>query len=148
VVPLTTSFSSNDELLGGGRAARPVTSDPIAIRVLTKGEPIGAPSGRADDFTWPRNNVVTAEPGATPASTASAPAATPAASTAAPPRAGQATTSSARRANAEGPAADADAPAPPVVRKRPRPPAADTAPRPPLGIGPPPSSQGWNGWRR
>jgi hypothetical protein len=148
VVPLTTSFNSGDELMGGGRAPRPVTSDPVAIRVLTKGEPISAPNGRADDFSWPRNNVETAAPGATPVSapTASAPAAAPPAA-ATPPRTGQAAPSSARRANAEGQAADPDAPPPAPVRRRPRPPATDNAPRPPLGIGPP-SSQGWNGWRR
>ena len=148
VVPLTASFNAGDDLLGGGRAPpRPAATDPVATRVLVKGEPIPAPSGRADDFTWPRNSVVTPEPTTTPVETptASAPAAT--AGPAATPRAGQGT----RRANTEGASAETQ---PPPVRRRPRVPAADAgsrapgsggAPRPPLAIGPP-SSQGWGGW--
>ena len=55
VVPLTVSTSGADELLGGARPpARPVVTDPLAARALTKGEPIPGPSGRADDFSWPR----------------------------------------------------------------------------------------------
>jgi hypothetical protein len=70
VIPLTVSTTSGarsgaEDLLGGARpAARPVTADPLATRVLTKGEPIAAPTGRADDFNWPRGNAatVTSEP--------------------------------------------------------------------------------------
>ena len=40
VVPLTASLSSSDQLLGGGRAPQPATTDPVAVRVLTKGEPL------------------------------------------------------------------------------------------------------------
>jgi lysophospholipase L1-like esterase len=54
VVPLTATTGQAEELLGAGRPARPVNSDPAAIRVLVKGEPIVAPVGRADDFNWPR----------------------------------------------------------------------------------------------
>ena len=74
VVPLT-SLSGGDELLGGGptRAApspqRPAPVDPAASRVLTKGEPLPAPTGRADDFGWPRGNP------ARPAAAATSPAA-------------------------------------------------------------------------
>jgi hypothetical protein len=57
-------------LLGGGRAvpaAAPAT-DATATRTLTKGEPVPASSGRADDFSWPRGAVnvepATPEPGA------------------------------------------------------------------------------------
>jgi hypothetical protein len=32
----------------------PAPADATVIRTLTKGEPIVAPTGRADDFTWPR----------------------------------------------------------------------------------------------
>jgi len=54
VVPLATLATGQNELLGSG-PARPATgSDPVATRVLTKGEAIPAPSGRADDFSWPR----------------------------------------------------------------------------------------------
>jgi uncharacterized protein len=55
VLPLTadTSVDSNNLLGDGGRTA-PANSDPMAVRVLTHGDPIPAPSGRADDFSWPR----------------------------------------------------------------------------------------------
>ena len=53
VVPLTVSAGGGDELLGAVRPSRPVTPDPVAVRVLMRGEPIPAPSGRADDFRWP-----------------------------------------------------------------------------------------------
>ncbi len=53
VVPLTAdSRVAPEELLGGGRPA-PAT-DATVGRTLTKGEPVAAPSGRADDFSWPR----------------------------------------------------------------------------------------------
>jgi len=51
VVPLTTTPSNSDELAGGSGAH----ADAIATRVLTKGEPLPAPTGRADDFVWPRD---------------------------------------------------------------------------------------------
>ena len=44
------------------RRARPPAADATATRVLTKGEPIAAPTGRADDFSWPRGSVLTLEP--------------------------------------------------------------------------------------
>jgi hypothetical protein len=54
VVSLTvTPGGENDELLGGN-ASRPTHTDPVATRVLVKGEPVAPPPGRADDFTWPR----------------------------------------------------------------------------------------------
>jgi uncharacterized protein len=62
VVPLTASVSSgaNEELLGGARPApKPAAADPIATRVLTKGEAISPPTGRADDFSWPRGGAAT-----------------------------------------------------------------------------------------
>ena len=67
VIPLTvsTTGSAAEELLGGARpATRPLPADPLATRVLTKGEPMAAPTGRADDFNWPRGSAatVTAEP--------------------------------------------------------------------------------------
>ena len=60
VVPLTVSATAGgagEELLGGARpatTARPAATDPLTTRVLIKGEPIAAPTGRADDFNWPR----------------------------------------------------------------------------------------------
>src|SRR5580700_11280534 len=55
VLPLTadTSVDSNN-LLGDGGRTTPANADPMAVRVLTHGDPIAAPSGRADDFSWPR----------------------------------------------------------------------------------------------
>jgi len=53
VLPLTSARpSGGDELLGGGNP-RPSASDPIASRVLVKGEPVAPLKGRADDFVWP-----------------------------------------------------------------------------------------------
>jgi uncharacterized protein len=63
VVPLTaTNAAPGDELMGGGRPTRAPAPDPTVARVLTKGEPVSPPSGRADDFSWPRNTIVS-DPG-------------------------------------------------------------------------------------
>jgi hypothetical protein len=79
VVPLTAAAVAPEELMGGGRAQqRPPTTDATATRVLTKGEAVPAPTGRADDFSWPRGN----QPQPTAVPTAAEPAATPAAASA------------------------------------------------------------------
>jgi uncharacterized protein len=52
VVPLTTTPTSSDELMGGA-GAQLSHNDAIAARVLVRGEPLNAPAGRADDFKWP-----------------------------------------------------------------------------------------------
>jgi hypothetical protein len=85
-VPLTISAGGGDELLGSARPTRPAgTVDPVATRVLTKGEPIPAPNGRGDDFAWPRGtapmvvNVDTLVPAPTPAVAAGQPKGQPAA---------------------------------------------------------------------
>jgi hypothetical protein len=57
VVPLTVSRVAPEELIGGGRAAPAPAPDATTTRALTKGEPIAAPGGRADDFSWPRREV-------------------------------------------------------------------------------------------
>jgi uncharacterized protein len=58
VLPLTATNVSTDELLGSSRAPRaPASTDASASRVLTKGEPLAAPTGRADDFSWPRGSA-------------------------------------------------------------------------------------------
>jgi uncharacterized protein len=44
---------SGDLVGAGGRANRAV-SDPTAAKVLDRGDPLLAPAGRADDFSWPR----------------------------------------------------------------------------------------------
>ena len=72
VIPLTAVRAAPEELIGTARPAPAV--DTTATRVLTKGEPIAAPSGRADDFSWPRGNVTLEpavnDPAATPDSAA------------------------------------------------------------------------------
>ena len=57
VMPLTATRVAPEELLGGGRTAPAAATDPAVTRVLTKGEAVTAPSGRADDFSWPRGAV-------------------------------------------------------------------------------------------
>jgi uncharacterized protein len=53
VVPLTVTPANSDDLLGGSGTGS-AHGDAIATRVLVKGEPVAAPTGRADDFAWPR----------------------------------------------------------------------------------------------
>ena len=62
VIPLTASIGGGNELLGSG-PARPSGSDPLATRVLVRGEPVTAPAGRADNFAWPRSGVATIREG-------------------------------------------------------------------------------------
>jgi hypothetical protein len=62
VVPLTASIGGGNELLGGG-PTRPAGNDPLATRVLVRGEPVTAPAGRADNFAWPRNGTATISEG-------------------------------------------------------------------------------------
>src|SRR5262249_5571875 len=101
--------------------------DPMATRVLTKGEPISAPVGRADDFGWPRTSA--------PASAPPEPAAAGTQAPPAPPRA------RANQANqGQVPVAEATA-RPPDPQPAPRrgvrsAPRADKAPGPPLPINP------------
>jgi hypothetical protein len=66
VVPLTGTTVRGDELLGSART-RASPPDPVATKVLTKGEPVAAPSGRADDFTWPQAAVPDNDPPPVPA---------------------------------------------------------------------------------
>src|SRR5580658_6853876 len=82
VLPLAadSGLSEGNNLIGAGGGAAPVANaDPVVTRVLTHGDPIAAPSGRADDFSWPRHNTdagPTAE--AAPEPPAPAPQAAPA----------------------------------------------------------------------
>jgi hypothetical protein len=146
VVPLTVSSGSGDDLLGGGRD-RPNAADPVAARVLVRGEALSPPTGRADDFSWPR-------PSSTPAPESSGAAAeqpvspAPPVARSQPPAAalpkGQARTATPAPA---GPAASPDAqnpgtaPAPARRVFRPRSNPAPTSPldgilRPPAAIKP------------
>lgn len=113
VVPLTASIGGGNELLGGG-PTRPTGNDPLATRVLIRGEPVTAPVGRADNFVWPRSGVATireGEPEDLPG---------PAPTTAAPPPPGA------------QPAPQRPAARPPAQQQQPTPPAPPTAtaPRP------------------
>jgi len=55
VLPLTASGDDHGGvLLGAGDRSKQTTSDPIAAKVLSRGETLAAPAGRADDFSWPR----------------------------------------------------------------------------------------------
>ena len=76
VVPLAASGGEGGDLLGGGRPAQVTSTDPIAAKVLSRGDPIAAPSGRADDFTWPRRGAdanATADTGPLPGPETAAP---------------------------------------------------------------------------
>jgi hypothetical protein len=64
VVPLTVLTGGGDELLGSARGQGPSAADPLAVRVLTRGEPIAPQSGRADDFSWPRPSEAVSAPSA------------------------------------------------------------------------------------
>jgi hypothetical protein len=127
VIPLTAAVISNgsEELMGGAKpAARPTAPDPLATRVLTKGEAIGAPAGRADDFSWPRGSVATVKADPEPPAAASAKSGTPPATAAKPGTVAAASTP---------PRSDSDAQSGEPRPKRPAPPPAS---RPPAAFGP------------
>jgi uncharacterized protein len=141
VVPLTSVKVTPEELIGGGRAAPRAAIDATATRGLTKGEPISAPTGRADDFSWPRGGPaanaepVAPEPAATPAAPPPAAPKKPAPAAAATPPRADAQGNQANQANQAGQGNQQgnqqanQAPRPPVPQ-RPR----QEAPRPPLSI--------------
>ena len=54
VVPLNVTSGEGGDLLGASGHPAQHESDPVATRVLSRGEAIAAPHGRADDFAWPR----------------------------------------------------------------------------------------------
>jgi hypothetical protein len=85
IVPLVASSVGTDQLLGGA-GSRPATVDALAARTLVKGEPLAAPAGRADDFSWPRREVGREQArGETPVASGTPDATVPPAS-AAPPK--------------------------------------------------------------
>jgi hypothetical protein len=59
VMSLTAPKSTGETLLGA-TPARGTGTESVVTRVLVKGEPMEAPPGRADDFAWPRRDIVTA----------------------------------------------------------------------------------------
>jgi hypothetical protein len=56
VLPLTATASGGErgDLLGAEGRPTQMTPDPIAAKVLSRGNALLAPPGRADDFSWPR----------------------------------------------------------------------------------------------
>jgi uncharacterized protein len=83
VVPLTETRVAPEELMGGPSATPAAATGAPLTRALTKSEALAAPSGRADDFSWPRGAVIEptiAEPASpdTAAADASAKSAKPA----------------------------------------------------------------------
>src|SRR5256714_4444831 len=92
VMSLTAPKGAGDALLGA-TPVRNVPADSVATRVLVKGETMQAPAGRADDFVWPRRDVVTAtgvlppDPVEPPSAAAAAPAGHPAGGATAPQQA-------------------------------------------------------------
>ena len=76
VVPLTATSVSTEELLGGSRAQPAPGTDGMTT---PKEQPVSAPSGRADDFSWPRGGADPADPAAAELTPGTAPEASPAA---------------------------------------------------------------------
>jgi hypothetical protein len=136
VVPLTAVSATPEELMGAARGRAP-TTDATATRVLTKGEPIGAASGRADDFAWPRGSQpqpsaepVAAEPAAAPATATAPPPAAKGKAAAAPAAQQKAATDAQGAQGNTGDAANPPAP-PKQAQRRQR---NDGIPRPPAFI--------------
>jgi hypothetical protein len=85
IVPLVASSVGTDQLLGGP-GSRPAAVDALAAKTLVKGEPLTAPAGRADDFTWPRREVGREQAkGEVPVASSSPDGATPVAAAPPPP---------------------------------------------------------------
>jgi hypothetical protein len=152
VVPLTANASTpaSDELLGGG-GSRPTTADPVAARVLVKGEPIAPPKGRADEFIWP--------PRASPVAVQSVPQSNPQAAAPAPNStaaqsvqdrdAGKKNAATGKQSSqAEQSAQQAVRARPAASQQKPKPPASASrdVPRPPASVGS--SASAPFGWMR
>jgi uncharacterized protein len=111
VLPLAAAGTGEGgDLLGAGARPSPASPDPTAASVLVRGEALAAPSGRADNFAWPRSSSgASAKPAqkATPAvpSAASTQAPAPNANAHAPGSAASTPTQAATPAPAGTPAA-------------------------------------------
>jgi uncharacterized protein len=73
IVPLTAATTAREDLAGSG-PGRAASVDPVAARVLQRGEAAPVATGRADDFSWPRPDTDdgTIIPAALPATAAPA----------------------------------------------------------------------------
>ena len=138
VVPLSAvGGGEGGELLGTGAPAQK-EADPLATRVLGRGEALNAPPGRADDFAWPRTGDSSDD--ATEAAPAPPEPAAPAAAPTGPAgknetNKGDTNKTEAKKPNEakKEPAAAAAAPAKP---RQPRFELDGAPPRPPLPVGP------------
>lgn len=75
VVPLSNDEADSGDLAGAGGRSTQALSDPTAVKVLNRGDPLAAPAGRADDFSWPRPGpAASAAPEIAPQPTALTPA--------------------------------------------------------------------------
>jgi uncharacterized protein len=54
VLPLSAKDTDSGDLAGAGGRGNQALTDPTAVKVLNRGDPLAAPAGRADDFSWPR----------------------------------------------------------------------------------------------
>jgi hypothetical protein len=54
VLPLTLGGAEAGDLAGASGHPAQSAPDPLAAKVLSRGDAIAAPAGRADDFSWPR----------------------------------------------------------------------------------------------
>jgi hypothetical protein len=143
VVPLNANAGGEGgELLGATSHPAQREADPIATRVLSRGEAVAAPPGRADDFSWPRADANAGD--------ADIPA--PGAAGAAAPAKGAKTDSSKNEPttpakadaakkpndvkNPQAPAAAVPAPAAPPKPRRTGEQLDGAPPRPPLPVGP------------
>jgi hypothetical protein len=76
VLPLSSGGGEHGDLVGAADHSSQKTSDPIAAKVLSRGEVLAAPTGRADDFSWPRPGAgASTTPDIAPQPTALSPAA-------------------------------------------------------------------------
>ncbi len=53
-LPLSANQAEGGDLVGASGRGNQALSDPTAVKVLNRGDPLSAPAGRADDFSWPR----------------------------------------------------------------------------------------------
>ncbi len=160
VVPLgAIGAGEGSDLLGAGGRPAQTASDPIVTRVLSRGDALAAPAGRADDFSWPRNDAGPSTSGAAADAELPPPAAPPPPLKAAPgkpdvkkpseAKAGDAKTNEAKPNEGKANEGKANEPktqaASEAATTRPRrPPRVDldgAPPRPPLPVGPAPNSR-------
>ena len=127
VIPLTVSTGGGDELLGSARGERASPGVPLAAPVLTRGESLAPPTGRADDFNWPRPSEA-ADTGQSPL-----PPTAEVQRSAGPLAKGQTQAGAGAVAVPNGAPATAPARA---RRSRSNPPPTDAAPHPPMPIRP------------